>query len=316
MAWVRIDDDFFNHRKVLDLSLAAKTVFIAALCHCNSQLTDGFISTGAARSIVGSLGAPQKTIKELVDVGMWHKRADGFDVHDYLHYQPPAQQILAERAKAKERMQRLRHGRSSPDVRGEQQAELHLEVPPTGSPSPKSHTPNSQSSVPPPLSRQALDDDDREDLERPGDTPSPHDLAVEAIVQRDLAERLQPHVVARKGPVRDQAAWLDQARRRRHAELDGTTIDDLNREVTAATGPYVPSVDETRARIEADHAQRQAELEQADRARTWLDTHPDRAAQLRHQAERTIVCRPGPGRDALVDAHTIELAANEMPAES
>ena len=110
MAWVRLDDGFFGHRKVLELTNSAKLLFVAALCHCNGQLTDGFVSTGAARALTGSLGMPAKVLAELVDRGFLHKREDGYEVHDYLRYQAPAEQIRREREAARERVRRRRSG--------------------------------------------------------------------------------------------------------------------------------------------------------------------------------------------------------------
>lgn len=114
MGWVKIDDGFFDHHKVIDLSDKAKLTFLAGLCHCNKNMTDGFVSAAAARFIVGGLGAPKKVTNELVDVGLWHKRADGFDVHDYLEYQPTAEQERKRRADTKERVRNMRQRRRNP----------------------------------------------------------------------------------------------------------------------------------------------------------------------------------------------------------
>lgn len=364
MPWVRIDDDFFNHRKVLELSLPAKTVFIAGLCHCNSQLTDGFVSAGAARSIVGSLGAPQKVLKELVDAGMWHKRGDGFDVHDYLHYQPPAKQILEERAKAKERMRSVRSRRRSEGSSPEQgtldlgvrnanatgrialsrngvhdaaeagsrapsslvdepdDAQREPSVPPEQHPelrgevrgSPTSHSSNSQSSVTTPRSRPASDDDDRREPQPPGDTPDHHGQLVEQLAQRDLAARLEPDVVDRKGPIHDADRWLQRARRR-HADRPD---HELEAELQPPTnGPHVPDVDETRRQLDQADADHRADLEQTERCRQWLERQPDHVlADLNQRAEAAIRHKPGPARDALVDAKTLVLADQQMRAES
>lgn len=92
MGWVRIDDRFFSHRKVLELSPLSRLLFLAALAHCNAELTDGFISTAAARAIAGQQCIPlAKATRELVEVELWHKRAEGWDVHDYHDYQPSAE---------------------------------------------------------------------------------------------------------------------------------------------------------------------------------------------------------------------------------
>jgi hypothetical protein len=108
MSWVRLDDGIFRSRKILDLSPNAKLLFVAGLCHCSEQLTDGFISTGAAKGTAGLLGVPWTAHKALVNAGLWHKRADGFDVHDYLDYQPSAEAEVLKRTHEAERKKRWR----------------------------------------------------------------------------------------------------------------------------------------------------------------------------------------------------------------
>lgn len=108
MSWIRIDDRFFHHRKILDLSKDAKLLFLAGLCHCGEQMTDGFISAGAARVVAATVGAKSSATKELVDCGLWHKRADGFDVHDYLEYQTSAAEIREKRQETADRVKKWR----------------------------------------------------------------------------------------------------------------------------------------------------------------------------------------------------------------
>lgn len=128
MTWVKLDDGFFYNRKVMALSNGAKLLFVAGVCHCNHQLTDGFIETGAARTLLGMLALRPKVCGELVEAGMWHKREGGYEVHDYLQYQRDATTARREKAEAKERMRRLRSGRSSgtrsPRTDGERSDEL------------------------------------------------------------------------------------------------------------------------------------------------------------------------------------------------
>jgi len=113
--WVQLDDRFFHHHKVMALNPHPKLLFIAGLTHCADQLTDGFISNGAAKAICGLIGVPAASIKPLVDAGLWHKRQDGYDVHDYLEYQMSAEQIRSNRAKNADRVQSWRRSRKGND---------------------------------------------------------------------------------------------------------------------------------------------------------------------------------------------------------
>lgn len=135
MTWVRIDDGFFRNRKVVGLSNNAKILFIAGLCDANDQLTDGFIDKAAAKALTRALSVTGKAVTELVEAGLWHKSEAGYEIHDYLEYQTPASQVRAERAKAKERMQRVRARRRSGGSSGEQHPE-HVGMFGRSSPSP------------------------------------------------------------------------------------------------------------------------------------------------------------------------------------
>lgn len=108
MGWVRIEDSFFRHRKVVDLSVPAKALFLAGLCRASEQLTDGFLSIGAVRAMVGELGISTKTPAELVASGMWHKTDGGYDIHDYLDYQPSAESERRRRDQVSRRVQQHR----------------------------------------------------------------------------------------------------------------------------------------------------------------------------------------------------------------
>lgn len=111
MGWVRLDDAFFRHPKVANLSKDAKLLFMAGLTYCAGALTDGFVSTAGLRIVAAEAGVKATSSRELVDAGLWHKRGDGFDIHDYLEYQPSAESERKRRAETKERVRNLRQRR-------------------------------------------------------------------------------------------------------------------------------------------------------------------------------------------------------------
>lgn len=93
MAWVRLEDSFPEHPKILGLSVAAKWLIIEGLSWCNRNLTDGFIAAEAAPR----LGATKKLAGELVSAGVWETCPGGWMVHDYAQYQPSRERVLADR---------------------------------------------------------------------------------------------------------------------------------------------------------------------------------------------------------------------------
>ena len=93
MTWVRLEDSFPEHPKILGLSVPAKWLIVEGLCWCNRNLTDGFIAAEAAPR----LGATKKLIGELEAAGVWEPCPGGWQVHDYGDFQPSRERVLAER---------------------------------------------------------------------------------------------------------------------------------------------------------------------------------------------------------------------------
>lgn len=96
MTWVRVDDQFPDHPKLLRLGkqrLPAMGLWVTGLCYSARFLTDGFIPSAA-------LPYGSKRIAQLlVDVGLWGTADGGYQIHDYQDYQPTRQQVLETRAR-------------------------------------------------------------------------------------------------------------------------------------------------------------------------------------------------------------------------
>lgn len=133
MTWVKIDDQFPDHPKIASAGPLAMAWHVAALCYCSRHLTDGFIPTRVARSLIDLTGCAEITdtgnayelkaatlIDRLCTSGAWHKEPDGYRLHDFLEYNPARSTVLAEREAAKSRMGKRRkpnNETSSPEVR-------------------------------------------------------------------------------------------------------------------------------------------------------------------------------------------------------
>ena len=146
MAWVKLDDRFPDHPKPVSVGPLGMAMQVAALCYCNTHLTDGFIQFNAVRKLLSWEFSPpgedvvytigitsgmsgqdvdwQLIAGWLVDAGMWEMVEGGYKIHDYLDYQPSRDEVLEERSKAQERMKRVRSDnvrpnftRTSEDVR-------------------------------------------------------------------------------------------------------------------------------------------------------------------------------------------------------
>ena len=128
MAWVRIDENFAQHPKVLRAGPLGMAMHVAALCYCNRHLTDGFVPKQIASMLLDLSGLGmrmwsnetmggghdaewQMVVDDLVEAGLWWPVEGGWHIHDYLDYQPSKQQV-----------QRLKEVRSETGRRGGKQS--------------------------------------------------------------------------------------------------------------------------------------------------------------------------------------------------
>lgn len=203
MPWVRIDESFPEHPKVLAAGPPAAWLHVCALAYCNRHLTDGFVS----KAVLARLSDGKRTTAlagQLVAVGLWETVDGGWEIHDFLQYQPSKATVESERAKARERMANARRsstdvrpntGRSSPEVR------LTRPVPPVPSPPSVSQScTNSGNGYAPP------DDDD--DFKKTIDILVEHKARMNPPDNRQAWEKTTvPNTIAENGPqVRAQLA--------------------------------------------------------------------------------------------------------------
>ncbi len=115
MPWLKIDDVFTEHPKVLSLSDAAFRVHVHALCYCVRLKTDGVVTQAALRSLRGT----PSLAKQLVDASCWELHDEGWLVHDFLEYNPSREQLEAERERKQEAGRRGGLARGSGVSKGE-----------------------------------------------------------------------------------------------------------------------------------------------------------------------------------------------------
>lgn len=101
MPWIRFEDNFPEHPKVLAISDKAFRLHVRAIGYCSRHLTDGAVSIAAVRSLVGGLAL--RLSGELVQARMWTVTDDGFLIHDYLDYQPSREDTNTRRKADRER---------------------------------------------------------------------------------------------------------------------------------------------------------------------------------------------------------------------
>lgn len=108
MTWVKLDDKWHGHPKVLAAGLAASGLYARALSYCGDYLTDGYVPDGwVAAAIVGER---RDTPARLEEVGLWERAADGrgWLIPDFLEYNPSSRDVRLERELGKVRAQKSR----------------------------------------------------------------------------------------------------------------------------------------------------------------------------------------------------------------
>lgn len=103
MGWVKMDDRYRVHRKVMALSPSAVVLDVFAMQYSSDFLTDGKIETQELRNVAPSLRQVNKLAVELVQAGRWKVIPEGWVIHDYLEYNPSRESVLAKRAAEKEK---------------------------------------------------------------------------------------------------------------------------------------------------------------------------------------------------------------------
>jgi hypothetical protein len=104
VPWVRIDDSFFSHPKVVEAGAEASGLYVWALAYSSRHLTDGHVSPAWVAQVMGKRAA--RVAEALVTAGLWEVNGSGWVIHDYLTYNPTKAQVEDKRRKDSERKSR------------------------------------------------------------------------------------------------------------------------------------------------------------------------------------------------------------------
>lgn len=135
MAWGRIDDKLYSHRKTMRIPRAhrceAMGLWTLAISWSNNHGTDGYVP----RDIWDEFGTSQDMSRLLVDAGYWIETDDGFLIANFSEYNLTSNDMLAKReaeAKRKRQWRDAKRARSggSPVVVPTGQRDMSDEVPP------------------------------------------------------------------------------------------------------------------------------------------------------------------------------------------
>lgn len=96
MTWLRLDDKMSRHAKIVGLTDPAFRLHIHALLYCAEQATDGRVLSAAAPTLSAHRNKPA-LIKELVDAGLWETLVGGWEIHDFLDWNPSKEETEKKR---------------------------------------------------------------------------------------------------------------------------------------------------------------------------------------------------------------------------
>lgn len=132
MPWIKLDDRFFDNDKIVAAGKDARDLYLAGLCYCARSLTDGFIPEERVSrlAIEASIADGKEVVKRLCTVirgkqfPLWETVDGGYQVHDYLEYNPTREEELERRAKRAEagRLGGQRSGETRRSKRSEREA--------------------------------------------------------------------------------------------------------------------------------------------------------------------------------------------------
>lgn len=107
MTWFKVDDGFWGHPKVQDLSGEAIALWTMAGSWCCRYLTDGVMPLDIAKK----LGRKPSAVRELLDAKLWISDQKTIRFHDWNDYQDTKESVADRRKAAAERKRKSRMSR-------------------------------------------------------------------------------------------------------------------------------------------------------------------------------------------------------------
>lgn len=116
MAWVKFTDDFYDNPKFAKVGPLGLALWSVGIAYCNRNLTDGYIPRSHARTLLDfenigvttgsgdlcSIGEDVDSdlvIGWLVDAMLWLPVKGGYEINDYLEFQPSKAEVIELREK-------------------------------------------------------------------------------------------------------------------------------------------------------------------------------------------------------------------------
>lgn len=106
MTWFKVDDGWHAHPKVLDVSLAARGLWVTCGSYVAANDLDGKVPASFVRMHGGA-----RYVSELVTAGLFETVEGGWLMHDYLVYNPSKAEVDAAQQERTEKARRAANAR-------------------------------------------------------------------------------------------------------------------------------------------------------------------------------------------------------------
>lgn len=103
MPWGKVDDNHYDHPKVLSIPRAIRNaadgLYWRAISRCNRTLSDGWLTDGD----LDVIDSDPRLVDALVTAGLWERKPDGrLRIHDYLAHNKSKAEVVKERRQKEE----------------------------------------------------------------------------------------------------------------------------------------------------------------------------------------------------------------------
>ena len=139
MPWLKLDDAFFDHEKILDRSKDAKLLHLAALTYCAARSPHGVLSPAAVRVCAAKVDISdrEEVVTELLFANLWELVPSSsplqpvppgsYQIHDFTVYNPTPEQADALRTARREEDRRRADSERQRNKRERERQELPLD---------------------------------------------------------------------------------------------------------------------------------------------------------------------------------------------
>jgi hypothetical protein len=103
MPWAKLDDRFHDNPKIRRAWMACPAsvgVHVMALTYSAAHSLNGHVEPEFVQTLLPGAKARREVVTALVTAGLWLVCDPGWEIKDYLKYNPSREQVEAKRAKA------------------------------------------------------------------------------------------------------------------------------------------------------------------------------------------------------------------------